>query len=189
MIKLENITFSYKGEKNKIFENFSLDIKKGERVRLVGDSGRGKTTLLRIILGLERVKKGKVKIEENTRFSVVFQEDRLIPFVNVKKNISLFSSEEKAEKLLCELGLGDCAEMSIDELSGGMKRRVALARALSKEFDALILDEAFNGLDEKTLQKVCDVVNAYTENKTVIMVSHHNKEAQLLKVSAEKSVN
>lgn len=180
MIKLDNITFSYKGEKEKIFENFSLHIKEGEKIHLCAPSGKGKTTLLRIIAGLERAKKGSVKIKDNAKISVVFQEDRLIPFVSVKKNISLFSSEEKAEELLSELGLEDCGEMNIDELSGGMKRRVAIARALSKDFDILLLDEAFNGLDEKTLVNVCDVVNRYTENKTVILVSHHEKEAQLL---------
>lgn len=180
MINIENITFSYKGEKKKIFENLSLHIKEGQRVHLTGASGKGKTTLLRLISGLERAKKGSVKIKDNAKISVVFQEDRLIPFVSVKKNISLFSSEEKAEELLSELGLEDCGEMNIDELSGGMKRRVAIARALSKDFNILLLDEAFNGLDEKTLVNVCDVVNRYTENKTVILVSHHEKEAQLL---------
>lgn len=184
MIKFENVTFSYKGEKDRIFENLSLHIKEGQRVHLSGASGVGKTTLLRLIAGLERVKKGSVKIKDNARISVVFQEDRLIPFVSVKKNISLFSNDEKSEKLLYELGLSDCADMRVDELSGGMKRRVALARALSRDFDILLLDEAFNGLDGETLLKVCDVVNKYTENKTVILVSHHEEEAQLL--SAEK---
>ncbi len=180
MIKFENVTFSYKGEKKKIFENFSLYIKEGQRIHLTGASGKGKTTLLRLIAGLEKAKKGSVKIKDNAKISVVFQEDRLIDFVSVKKNISLFSSNEKAEELLCELGLEDCSYMSVDELSGGMKRRVALARALSKDFDILLLDEAFNGLDEETLFNVCDVVNRYTKDKTVILVSHHEKEAQLL---------
>lgn len=180
MIRLENITFAYKGEKNKIFENFSLHIKEGDRVRLSAPSGKGKTTLLRLITGLEKPKKGRIKIKENAKISVVFQEDRLIPFVSVKKNISLFSNDEKADTLLRELGLEDCSDMSIDQLSGGMKRRVALARALSKDFDILLLDEAFNGLDGDTLIKACDTVNKYTKNKTVILISHHENQAQLL---------
>ncbi len=180
MIRLDNITFSYKGEKEKIFENFSLHINEGEKIHLSAPSGKGKTTLLRIIAGLEKVKKGSVKIKDNAKISVVFQEDRLIPFVSVKKNVSLFSSDERAEKLLYELGLKEYEDISVDELSGGMKRRVALARALSKDFDILLLDEAFNGLDGETLLKVCEVVNRYTENKTVILVSHHEEEAKLL---------
>ena len=188
MIELSNVTFSYKGSKENVLKDFSLEIKEGQRIWLSGASGRGKTTVLRLIMRLEKAKKGKIKINDEAKISAVFQEDRLIPFISVEKNISLFSDEEKARKLLFELGLKDTAQMSVNELSGGMKRRVALARALSKDFDILLLDEALNGLDEETKNKTAQVINKYTKNKTVIFVSHSETEAQLLNAKEIKLI-
>lgn len=180
MIEFKNVTFAYKGSKENVLENFSLSVSKGDRVWLSGASGKGKTTVLRLIMGLERPKRGSIHISESAKISAVFQEDRLIPFVSVKKNISLFSNEQKAEELLSKLGLADCGDMSVEELSGGMKRRVALARALSKEFDILILDEAMNGLDDDAKKVAAQVINRYTKDKTLITVTHNKEEAQLL---------
>ncbi len=188
MIEFENVTFSYKGSKENVLNDFSLCVRQGERIWLSGASGRGKTTVLRLIMGLEKAKKGRLKINEEAVISAVFQEDRLIPFISAEKNISLFSNEEKAKKLLSQLGLNDTAHMSVDELSGGMKRRVALARALSKDFDILLLDEALNGLDEETKKITAEVINEYTENKTVIFVSHSEKEAELLNTKEIKLI-
>lgn len=181
MIKIDNVTFAYRGEKKNVLENFSLNIKEGERVWLSGPSGRGKTTVLRLITGLERAKSGSVKIKENAKISAVFQEDRLIPFISVKKNISLFSSDEKADQLLKLLGLEGWGESMPDALSGGMKRRVAVARALAKDFDILLLDEAFNGLDDEALINTCKTVNDFIKDKTLILISHRSKEAELLR--------
>ena len=111
MIELSNVTFSYKGSKENVLKDFSLEIKEGQRIWLSGASGRGKTTVLRLIMRLEKAKKGKIKINDEAKISAVFQEDRLIPFISVEKNISLFSDEEKARKLLFELGLKDTAQM------------------------------------------------------------------------------
>lgn len=188
MIKFKNVTFNYKGSKENILKDFSLYIKEGEKIWLSGASGRGKTTVLRLIMGLEKAKKGKVIINNNAKISAVFQEDRLIPFVNAQKNISLFSTQEKAEELLFELGLDDAGKMFEDELSGGMKRRVALARALSKDFNILLLDEALNGLDEQTKKITAQVINKYTQNKTVIFVSHSKEEAELLNAKEVKLI-
>jgi NitT/TauT family transport system ATP-binding protein len=188
MINFKNVTFSYKGSKENVLKDFSLHIKEGDRVWLSGASGRGKTTVLRLIMGLEKAKKGKIEISENAKISAVFQEDRLIPFVSVRKNISLFSNDETAEKLLSDLGLNDTADMAVNELSGGMKRRVALARALSKDFNLLILDEALNGLDEETKNNTASVINKYTENKTVVFVSHSGEEAALLNTKEFKLI-
>lgn len=180
MITFENVTFSYKGSKQRVLNNFSLNIKKGESVWLSGASGKGKTTLLRLIMGLERVTKGNLKISDGAKISAVFQEDRLIPYVSVKKNISLFSSDAAATDLLSRLGIEECADMSVDELSGGMKRRVAVARALSREFDILILDEALNGLDAETAEKTAEVIKEKSRGKTVIFVTHNPEQAQML---------
>lgn len=188
MIEFKNVTFKYKGSKENILNDFSLLINKGERIWISGTSGRGKTTLLRLIMGLEKAKKGKVIIEENAKISTVFQEDRLIPFVSVEKNVSLFSNHEKAQTVLTQLGLKDVMGEEINSLSGGMKRRVALARALSKDFNLLILDEALNGLDEETKNNTASVINKYTENKTVVFVSHSGEEAALLNTKEFKLI-
>lgn len=186
MIEFKNVTFAYKGSKENVLESFSLHIKEGERVWLSGASGRGKTTVLRLIMGLEKPKRGTVKIKDGAKISVVFQEDRLIPFVSVKKNISLFSNDKKAQTLLTELGLSDCGDMTVEELSGGMKRRLALARALARDFDILILDEALNGLDSYTAEKTASVIEEFAGDKTVIFVTHHKEQAERL---CDKKIN
>ncbi len=180
MINFNNVTFSYKGSEKQVLKDFSLNINKGDRIWLSGESGRGKTTVLRLIMGLEKATKGKISVDGNVKISAVFQEDRLIPFVSVGKNISLFSSEEKAKELLSELSLSEWFDSPIDSLSGGMKRRLSIARALSKDFDLLILDEAFNGLDKDTAENVAAVINKYCEGKTIITVTHHKNEAEML---------
>lgn len=180
MINFNNVTFSYKGSEKEILKNFSLNINKGDRIWLSGESGIGKTTVLRLIMGLEKATKGKVSVDGNVKISAVFQEDRLIPFVSAGKNIALFSSEEKAKELMSELSLTQWFNASVDSLSGGMKRRLSIARALSKDFDLLILDEAFNGLDNDTAENVAELINKYCKDKTVIMVTHHKKEAEML---------
>ncbi len=180
MITFKDVTFSYKGSKEKVLENFSLKIGAGDRVHISGVSGRGKTTLLRLIMGLEKPKKGSILVEENAKISVVFQENRLIPYISVKDNIALFSGEEIATELLEKLGLSEYAQQNVSALSGGMKRRVALARALSREFDILLLDEAMNGLDDATKATVAQVINEYTRGKTLVTVTHNKAEADML---------
>lgn len=180
MIEFKNVNFAYKGSKENVLNDFSMHIKKGDRVWLSGPSGKGKTTVLRLIMGLEKPKNKTVRINESAKISVVFQEDRLIPFVSVKKNISLFSNDQKAQELLLKLGLEGCSDMTVDSLSGGMRRRVAIARALSKDFDILILDEAMNGLDRETAEKTAQVIDDICKDKTLIFVTHHEEQAKLL---------
>ncbi len=178
MLKINDLTFSY-GEKE-IFNNFSLEIKKGERIWLSGPSGCGKTTLVKLILGLVKAQKGQIVTNHMTP-SVVFQENRLLPFYTLMQNITLVGGDEAlANENLTALGIGETKELYPAFLSGGMKRRAAIARALSVPFDLLILDEAFNGIDEKNLQSAVDRINALTKDKTVILITHNPEEAELL---------
>ena len=159
MLSIDNISFSY-GE-NPVLENFSLSVGDGERICLFGKSGCGKTTLLRIILGLEKAQKGSVTAGRDIKYSAVFQEDRLLPFKTVLQNITLIGADEQtALSHLAAMGIRDCADKYPSELSGGMRRRAAIARALSAEYDCLVLDEPFSGLDIENIRKAAEHMEA-----------------------------
>lgn len=177
MINIKNLTFSY-GEK-KIFENFNLKINDGSRICLSGESGIGKTTLLRLIMGLEKDYEGVCEVS-GKKIVAVFQEDRLLPFKTVMENITLFASKDSALEALEALGIGDAANSYPSQLSGGMARRVAIARALCAEGDIYIFDEPFNGIDAENTKRVAEYINKKTQGKTVIAVSHKDNAAQIL---------
>ena len=150
MLKIEDITVSFDGKT--VLEHKSLSIASGEWLRLEGPSGSGKTTLMLAAAGILTPQKGSI---QNTfkKTAFVFQDDRLLPWLNARENIELaLSTEDNAHEIALEwlkkLKLEENAEKLPDELSGGMKRRVNLARALAIEPDFLILDEAFSFLDE-----------------------------------------
>lgn len=179
MIKLDNISFSY-GEKP-VFSDLTLEIKENSRICLFGESGCGKTTLLRIIAGLTTPQSGTVSGTEGLRFSAVFQENRLLPFRTVLRNILLIgANRETAFSHLAALGIEESANRYPSELSGGMQRRAAIARALSAEYDILILDEPFSGLDEQNTEQAARHISAALNGRPLIMVSHSKKEAELL---------
>ncbi|MBQ6847955.1 MAG: ABC transporter ATP-binding protein [Clostridia bacterium] len=179
MIKLNNVKFSY-GEKS-VLDSFSLEINKGDRICLFGDSGSGKTTALRLILGLETPQMGEIIKNKNLKPSVVFQEDRLIPFKTVLENLTLFGCDiKKATDILTKLGLKDYLYCHPSDLSGGMSRRVAIARALSVHFDFLILDEPFTGLDKTNISACAGLINEILGEKPLILVTHSKEEAEIL---------
>lgn len=182
MAELRNIVFGYNPNKL-IFDGLSLSIPDGSRICFSAPSGKGKTTLLRLFLGLEKPFSGSVDIPPQKTFSAVFQEDRLLPWKNVLQNAALFSDEETAASVLKRLGLGDSLTLMPSELSGGMKRRLALARALSHPFDILVLDEAFNGLDREIKAAAISAVDEIASGKTILMVAHDLSEAESLGAS------
>lgn len=179
MLQLENVTFAYGAEKH-ILRDFSLTVPNGGRVCLMGASGEGKTTILRLLLGLERPCCGAVSVPEGTRFSAVFQEDRLLPWKTALENAALFSDAQKAAAMLTALGLGDSLHQRPDALSGGMKRRVALARALCHPFDVLVLDEPLTGLDGETKARCLAAIDAAVEGRTLLLATHDQSEAETL---------
>ncbi len=181
MIELNNINFSY-GNKQ-IINNFSLKVNQNERICLCGESGCGKTTVLKIISGLIIPQSGIVNIPN--KISYVFQEDRLIPNLSVLKNLTLFLPKDKkqlAEELIKQAGLTEFINKKPDQLSGGMKRRLAIIRAICFDGDALLLDEPFNGLDIDNKILMSDLIKkAFTDkNKPVIMVSHVDEDIEIL---------
>lgn len=181
MLKLENVTFSY--QEKAVLDNFSLKVENGECVCLRGDSGCGKTTVARLLLGLEKTKQGAISSPK--KISCVFQEDRLLNHITLWKNITLVIPKENAALALAlvkELGLEDSLNLKVTELSGGMKRRVAIIRAIAFSGDALILDEAFNGLDTQNKLKIADIIKRefILKDKPVLMITHVQEDATLL---------
>lgn len=181
MLKLEKINFSY-GEKH-IIKDLSLTVNDGESICISGVSGSGKSTLLKIIAGLLKVQSGICEMPE--RVSCVFQEDRLIPHLNNLKNVTLFIPSEKqesAQKLLCEIGLGEFLNKKPEQLSGGMKRRLSIARAILFDGDILLLDEPFNGLDTDNKILMSGIIKRefLNKGKSVISVSHIDEDIKLL---------
>lgn len=175
-ILIDSLYKSYDGKS--VFQNFSLDIEFDGILLIRGKSGLGKTTLLRMLAGLEKPDSGTVKTDAK-KISFMFQEDRLIPFVSVLKNVAAVNAE-KAKEYLVLLGLQNELDSSPATLSGGMKRRVSLARALAFDSDLVILDEPFKGLDGELKADICKAIRAESESRPFIAVSHDTADGELL---------
>ena len=176
-IQINNLCKGY-GDKV-IFENYTRTLDFDGILLIQGKSGLGKTTLMRILAGLEKADKGEIT-KSAEKVSFMFQEDRLIPFVTVLKNLTAVCDEEKALKYLSLMGLENEKNNSPLSLSGGMRRRVALARALCFESELVILDEPFKGLDEALKIKICEIIKEESKNRAFIIVSHDSEDAKIL---------
>lgn len=181
MMRAEKICKSF-GE-NKVLNEFSHDFAEGKTTAILGASGCGKSTLLNILMGLLAPDSGEI-IRESDRLSAVFQENRLCENLTASANIRLVTGKRltKAEIIaeLSAVGLGDCSEKAVKTLSGGMKRRTALVRALLAEYDILFLDEPFKGLDSDTKNTVIAYAKAKITGKTVVLVTHDLSECEQL---------
>ncbi len=189
MIELKNVTYTY--ENHPVFEHISLKVEKGQKVGIVGESGCGKSTLLKLIAGLYAPTDGSVIVAGESvpsnitkKVSVVMQSPMLLP-LTIRENITMgheYSSEwidrvvdaanirswiDTLDKGL-DTYLGDRA----DELSGGQAQRIAIARAICKDADILLLDEPTSALDGENAASVLEALNRYAAGKTVIHVTH-----------------
>ena len=167
-----------------VFRDFCCSFPEGKTSCILGPSGCGKTTLLRLIAGLEKPDSGKINGNEGKKSSAVFQENRLLENLTVEKNLILTARKDftlaDARGLLRELGLEAEARKPLSTLSGGMQRRVAVARALAAEYDLLLLDEPLTGLDGDTRRTVLEVIRRHSAGKTCIWVTHEPADAVLL---------
>ena len=183
--------------KNHILKDIDLDIKSGEFVSILGNSGCGKTTLIKSIAGLVDISSGSISIDENDisglspekrKTVIVFQDLRLFPHMNVEQNIAFSMKLQKTDKkdieervkvLLEQVRLSGFEKRKISQLSGGQMQRVALARALGANPKLLLLDEPFSGLDESLRKDMGNLVKRlHKENKiTTIMITHDKEEA------------
>lgn len=179
-VSLRGLTKRF-GDKT-VLQDIDLDIHRGEFVVLLGPSGTGKTTLLRLLDGLEGPNAGEIRVPKVR--TTVYQEPRLIPSKKVLGNVTLgqkrsAATREAAERALGEVGLGDRSGQWPATLSGGEAQRVALARALVREPDLLLLDEPFAALDALTRLQMQDLVGdlVATHSPAVLMVTHDVDEA------------
>lgn len=170
--------------RKEIFKDFSYSFEDKKIYALVGESGVGKTTLTRIIAGLDTDHTGSVTGGDIGRVSVAFQEHRLIPTLTALHNVVLanhddITDETKSEALsmLASLGISNNdANLFPAELSGGMKQRVSLARAFLKKAPILILDEPTGELDPENALLVRELIREQAKWRTVIIVTHSNEE-------------
>lgn len=171
------------GEKQ-VLRGFSNVFEEGTVTAVMGPSGCGKSTLLSVLMGLLEADSGEVIPRGEFRRSAVFQEDRLCENLTVSANIRLVTgkkfTKEQIDGELSAIGLAGCGKTPVRELSGGMKRRAALLRALLAEYDILFLDEPFKGLDEETKETVMRFCREKTQGRTVIMVTHDSSECEFM---------
>jgi NitT/TauT family transport system ATP-binding protein len=180
-IIIKNLTKTYNGKI--VLNNLNLTIKSGETSCIMAPSGMGKTTLLRIIMGLEEPDSGSIKGLEDLKISTVFQEDRLCEYLTPINNIKLVNptlTDQQILGALSSFGLSGCERQKTSELSGGMKRRIAILRAIMAEYDILFLDEPFKGIDINTKETVISEIIKRTKGKTIIFVTHDEAEASLM---------
>jgi len=172
------VTLSFGGKL--VLDRFSLELP-GEGITcLSGPSGCGKTTLFRLIAGLLRPQSGKI-ISAFSKISYMFQEDRLLPWLSALENLEAVlptGERDRARLILTELGLGDELHAKPSELSGGMKRRVALARALAFDGDLMLLDEPFTGLEPELVKKLAELMRG--QGRTAYVITQSEIEAELL---------
>ena len=179
MIEIKGLTKRY-GEKT-IFENLSFSIEENKCTAFSGESGIGKTTLLRCIAGLERPDAGSVNGISGKKASFVFQENRLIGHLSTLDNILCVAPDrQRAEFFLERVGLAAESEKKADELSGGMKRRLAIARALSADGDLYFLDEPLRELDEGTEEKILALLKEELAGKTTFLITHDSAHTAAL---------
>ena len=175
MLRLDNVRVQYEGQV--VLDGLSHTFREGAVTAIVGESGIGKSTLMHVLCGLLRPESGQV-VQDGARIAAVFQEPRLFPWMTALENVRTVCGKDssRAERLLVQMGLEDAMHKYPAELSGGMKQRVSIARALAYGADVLLLDEPFRGLDAALRLDVTRQVMEAFAGKTVIMVTHDESD-------------
>ena len=199
MLTIKNLTKMY--DQNVIFKNLNLTVKEGEVLSIVGPSGIGKTTLIKIMAGLEPANSGEITINNeaisidgersDANIGLIFQDFNLFPNFTVMDNITLApanvnkvpaeKAKEQALSLLESLGMVDKADLYPYQLSGGQKQRVAIARALAMNPKILAYDEPTSGLDESSTKQVAEVVKTLkSRGVTQVIITHDQFFAEIV---------
>jgi len=201
LLEIRNLKKIYhtKDKETLAVENFSFDIKEGEFIAIVGPSGCGKSTILSILCGLDNKSDGIIKVDSNLKIGYMLQQDSLFEWRNILNNCLLGleinknlndETKNKVISLLKSYGLEDFIYSYPDNLSGGMRQRVALIRTLATDPTLLLMDEPFSALDYQSRLAISDDIYKILkkEKKTMIMVTHDIAEAIIKKcVTTEKA--
>ena len=163
-----------------VLRDVSFTVPEGGTLVLTGDSGSGKTTLLRILLGLERSDSGEIRFEEHApeSFGVVFQEDRLVETASAMENVRMIHkksgrpSDDEIRAALLELLPEESLKLPVSQFSGGMKRRLAVVRAMLSNGEVLVMDEPLSGLDEENREKVLAFIRKHQLNRPLVLTAH-----------------
>lgn len=180
-IEARHVDKSYAGRA--VLRDFSAVFPEGATTVITGPSGAGKTTLLRLVLGLLRPDAGDILGTKGRRMAAVFQEDRLCEGLSVRRNLLLVRPDLPSDMLrehLVRVGLPGEERTRVRELSGGMRRRAAIVRAMAAGADVVVLDEPLRGLDAETKTKVLRYLAQETAGRTVLLVTHDEEEASAL---------
>lgn len=183
-LEIIDLTKTYEGKN--VLDRFSLTLPEKGTVCLYGPSGCGKTTLLNCIAGLESYDSGTITGTEDLKIAYLFQEDRLLPWISAAENIAAVlrgrkeQNREEARKWMRLVGLEGEEEKLPAQLSGGMKRRVAIARTLAYGGNLFLLDEPFRALDPETREQMISLLKNRTGDALKILVTHDLQEAEML---------
>ena len=178
-IVFDNVFVSF-GDKA-VLSAFSHSFSPATSTAVTGPSGSGKTTLLRLAAGLLKPQSGTVTVERGERIGYLFQEDRLLPRSTALENVMFTgATEQKARAALNAVLLGDEAQSFPRQLSGGMRRRLAIARLLAFDCTVMLLDEPVRGLDTQTKDVILGVLSRALTGKTALVVTHDTEEIRLL---------
>ena len=184
MLEFQNVYFAY--DKKQVFTDLSFTLAKGEILAVMGESGCGKSTLLQLVAGFLKPKKGII-VNKACKISYAFQEPRLFPWLTVSENLrAILSDKYTADSRIAEaleaVSLSDAANLYPDELSGGMKSRASLARALAYGGDLYLLDEPFAALNEELRAELSATIRERIKQSgaSAILVTHQRADAELM---------
>lgn len=188
LLEIKEISFSYfskeKEPESLVFDHFSTQFPVGEWSAVMAESGKGKTTLLKLIAGLLPLSSGQICYPmKEPKFSFVFQENRLLESENVVRNLQFVNpglSDVQIKEALQQVNFPvEYRNQKVRKLSGGEKRRIAILRALFAEYDILLLDEPFTGMDYKTKKMLISYMKKQTNQKTVLLITHDKEDIKL----------